>query len=219
MPHKLFKLRLQEAQERRKKLEGQVAGSRAKMHELLLSNKHAQAEECQLVLERLQRQLELATEKVKAVEGTKPLAEREAREARKDLEETLPRLWELSKNLPEEYKNILTKKEELDALLEDFSQDYQASFDRHYEARFLTGLLEEEAELPQLFQFDPSPLAEFSHKLKAAAQIATLPNAQIRWQAKLTQLEHIEKKELKRQRRREAGYQQEPDAAFALVGY
>jgi len=219
MPHKLFKLRLQEAEQRKQELEGQVASYRAKMHELLLADRHAQAEECQLVLERLRRQLDLAREKVKAVQDTKSAAEKEAEEAKKDLDEALPRLRELSTNLPEQYKNILTKIEEMDPLLKDFTQDYLESVDREYEVNFLSQLIEEEVDIPPAFQFDPSPLPKFAHKLKAAAQVASFPNAAIKWQHRFAELEHIQRKAEKSRRRKEAGYNQQPDTAFASVGY
>ena len=219
MVHKLFQLRLQEAEQRKKELEQQVASYKAKMHELLLADKHAQAEECQTILERLRRQLALATEKVKAVEGTKATAEQEAEEAKKELEEALPRLKELSRNLPVKYRNILKKIEEMDDLLDDFTQNYMESVDRDYEVKFLSQLIEQEVDIPPAFQFDPSPLPEFAHKLKSAAQVASFPNAQIKWQHRFAELEHIERKEEKRKRRKEAGYTQQPDTAFAAVGY
>jgi len=219
MVHKLFQLKLQEAERRKQELEAQVETYKKRMHELLLANRTAQAEECQLVLERLHRQLELASEKVKAVEGTKPTAEEEAEEAKKDLEKTLPILRELSVSLPSQYKNILNKIEELDALLKDFTQDYMESVDREYEAKFLSQLIEQEVDIPPAFQFDVSPLPEFAHRLKAAAQVASFPNAQIKWQGRFAELDHIQRKEEKRKRREEAGYNPQPDTTFAAVGY
>jgi len=219
MVHELFQLKLQEAEQRKQDLEDQVERYRARMHELLLADKYAQAAECQLTLERLRRQLDLASEKVKAVQSTQPAAELEAEEAKKDLERALPRLNELSSSLPGQYEDILKKIKELDSLLDTFKKDYLASVDLQYETKFLSELIEQNVEIPPQFQFDPSPLPKFAHKLKVAAQVASFPNAQIRWQSRFAELEHIQRKELKKQRRKEAGYDPQPDTAFALVGY
>ena len=106
MTHKLYQLKLKEAKQQKSELEGQVQKCRRQLHESLLANKIGQAEQLQLVLETLERKLKLAEAKVAAVKGTEAEAQKEAEQARKDLEKALPIVENLTVKLPEEWESI-----------------------------------------------------------------------------------------------------------------
>jgi hypothetical protein len=209
--HKLYELRLEQAEQQKAQLEAQVQECRSRLHEALLANKIGQAEQLQTVLENLQRKLKLAEAKVAAVKGTEPKALEETKQAKKDLEKALPILENLSNKLPDEWEAIKEQLENLATTLDEFTTGYQVLMDKHFEVSFLADLIDEDVTIPKLFQFDTSPLPEAAHRLKMAAQSTSFPNAQIRWQRKIAELNNVRNKEEKKKRRKEANYKQQPD--------
>ncbi len=79
--------------------------------------------------------------------------------------------------------------------------DYQTLVDGHYEARYSSELIRDQARIPSLFQPDPEPLATLGQKLLALARIPDSPNPQIKWGPRFAELQKEEQREARRQRR------------------
>lgn len=200
MAHKIFDARLKVAQQRERELASQIEQGKAQLRQALLREDHPAARSLQEALYKLGKQHELASELVSAVKETKPEADREVKEAVQLLEQNLPQVQALNNQLPGAYKRFLAELEKLVAEGQRIMKDYQQLVDLHYQACYLTELIESKKEILPHFRIDTEPLPRLAQQIRMLAQLPGLHLAG-KWQERFNQLRREQNREAKRERR------------------
>ena len=201
MAHMIFDHKLALAQKQEQHLADNIAQCRKQLRDALLQDSEPIARKLLRTIADLEPRHQLATEKLAALESTRPEVKQETKEATQLLEQTLPQLNALKNQLPGAYKTFVAKLVDVVAEGQQIIGDYSRLSDLHYQSVYLAALIGTEVEVGTRYFLDPTPLAQLGQRLRQLAQQPTFPNASIKWEGKFAELRKLQNMLAKQERR------------------